>query len=84
VAPDPAILRTNILAVAQVTAALVPRMVERRRGGVLNIGSDAGLTVLPNAAVYVGSKHFVARFSEAMRADLSGTGVTVTQYAQVR
>jgi short-subunit dehydrogenase len=73
------ILRTNIFAVAQLTAALTPGMVERRRGGVLNIGSGAGLTILANAAAYVGSKHFVAGFSEALRADLSGTGVTVTQ-----
>jgi short-subunit dehydrogenase len=54
-------------------------MVERRRGGVLNIESGAGLTVLPNAAAYVGRKHFVAKFSEALRADLSGPDVTVTQ-----
>ena len=73
------LLRTNIFALAQLTSALVPGMVERRRGGVLNIGSGAGLTVVPNAAMYVGSKHFVAGFSEALRADLSGTGVTVTQ-----
>lgn len=73
------ILRTNISAVAQLTSALVPGMVERRRGGVLNIGSGAGLTVLPNAAAYTGSKHFVNGFSEALRADLAGTGVTVTQ-----
>ena len=73
------LLRTNIFAVAQLTSALVPGMVERRRGGVLNIGSGAGLTVVPNAATYVGSKHFVAGFSEALRADLSGTGVAVTQ-----
>lgn len=73
------LLRTNVLAVAQLTLAFVPGMVQRRRGGVLNIGSGAGLTVLPNAAAYVGSKHFVAGFSEALRADLTGTGVTVTQ-----
>jgi uncharacterized protein len=73
------ILRTNIFAVAQLSSALVPGMVKRGRGGVLNIGSGAGLTVLPNAAVYVASKHFVAGFSEALRADLAGTGVTVTQ-----
>jgi uncharacterized protein len=73
------VLRTNISAVAQLSSALVPGMAERGRGGVLNIGSGAGLTVLPNAAAYVGSKHFVAGFSEALRADLSGTGVTVTQ-----
>jgi uncharacterized protein len=73
------VLRTNVLAVAQLTSALVPGMVERRRGGVLNIGSGAGLTVLPSAAAYVGSKHFVAGFSEALCADLAATGVTVTQ-----
>lgn len=73
------VLRTNIMAVAQLTSALVPRMVDRGRGGVLNIGSGAGLTVMPNTAAYVGSKHFVAGFSEALRADLAGTGVTVTQ-----
>ena len=73
------LLHTNVFAVAQLTSALVSGMVERGRGGVLNIGSGAGLTVLPNAAAYVGSKHFVAGFSEALRADLSGTGVTVTQ-----
>jgi len=73
------VLRTNILAVAQLTSALVPGMVKRGRGGVLNIGSGAGLAVMPNAVAYVGSKHFVAGFSEALRADLAGTGVTVTQ-----
>ncbi|MBV9762838.1 MAG: SDR family oxidoreductase [Acidobacteriaceae bacterium] len=73
------ILLTNVVAVARLTAALAPGMVKRGRGGVLNIGSGAGLTVLPNAAAYVGSKHFVAGFSEALRADLAGTGVTVTQ-----
>ena len=46
---------------------------------MLNIGSGAGLTILPNAAAYVGSKHFINGFSEALRADLAGTGVTVTQ-----
>ena len=73
------VLGTNILAVAQLTSALVPALVKRGYGGVLNIGSGAGLTVMPNAASYVGSKHFVAGFSEALRADLAGTGVVVTQ-----
>lgn len=73
------VVQTNVLAVAQLTWALVPSMVKRGRGGVLNIGSGAGLTVLPNGAAYVGSKHFVAGFTEALRADLAGTGVTVTQ-----
>lgn len=73
------VLRTNILAVAQLTSALVLGMVKRGRGGVINIGSGAGFTVLPCAAGYVGSKHFIAGFSEALRADVAGTGVIVTQ-----
>ncbi len=73
------VLQTNILAVARLTSALVPGMVSRGRGGVINIGSGAGFTVLPSAAGYVGSKHFIAGFSEALRADLAGTGVVVTQ-----
>ncbi len=73
------VLRTNVTAVVQLTAALLPGMVERGHGGVLNIGSGAGLTILPNGAAYVGSKHFINGFSEALRADLAGTGVSVTQ-----
>jgi uncharacterized protein len=72
------VLRTNVLAVAQLTTALVPAMVKRGRGGVLNMGSGAGLTVMP-AAAYSASKHFMDGFSEALRADLTGTGVVVTQ-----
>lgn len=74
-----AVLATNVIAVAQLTAALVPDMVARGRGGVLTIGSGAGLTVLPAAAAYTGSKHFVDGFTTCLRADLAGTGVVVTQ-----
>jgi uncharacterized protein len=73
------VLRTNVLAVAQLTTALVPAMVERGRGGVLNMGSGAGLTVMPASAAYSASKHFTDGYSEALRADLTGTGVVVTQ-----
>ena len=73
------VLHTNVLAVAQLTTALVPAMVDRGRGGVLNMGSGAGLTVMPAAAAYSASKHFMDGFSEALRADLTGTGIVVTQ-----
>jgi short-subunit dehydrogenase len=73
------VLLTNVVAVAHRTALLVPSMVERGRRGVLNIGSGAGLTVMPASAAYCASKHFVDGFSEALRADLAGTGVVVTQ-----
>jgi uncharacterized protein len=74
-----AIVATNVAAVVQLTTSLVPDMVRRGRGGVLNIGSCAGLTVLPAAAAYTASKHFIDGFSEALRADMAGTGVVVTQ-----
>jgi short-subunit dehydrogenase len=73
------VLGTNVLAVVKLTAALVPAMVARARGGVLNIGSGAGLSIMPAGAAYCASKHFVDGFSEALRADLVGTGVVVTQ-----
>jgi short-subunit dehydrogenase len=73
------VLHTNVLAVVQLTAALVPSMVARGRGGVLNIGSGAGLSVMPAGAAYCASKHFIDGFSEALRADLADTGVVVTQ-----
>jgi short-subunit dehydrogenase len=73
------LLHTNVLAVTQLTGLLVPSMVERGRGGVLNVGSGAGLTVMPAAAAYSASKYFINGFSEALRADLTGTGVVVTQ-----
>ncbi|MBO0694036.1 MAG: SDR family NAD(P)-dependent oxidoreductase, partial [Acidimicrobiaceae bacterium] len=73
------LLYTNVIGLAQLTSAFVPSMVERGKGGVLNIGSGAGLTVMPAAAAYSASKHFVDGFSEALRADLADTGVSVTQ-----
>lgn len=73
------VLRTNVIAIAQLTDALLPGMVSRGRGGVLNVGSGAGLAVMPAAAAYTGSKHFIDGFSEALRADVAGTGVVVTQ-----
>ncbi len=73
------VLYTNVIGLAHLTSAFVPGMVERGRGGVVNIGSGAGLTVMPASAAYSASKHFVDGFSEALRADLAGTGVAVTQ-----
>ena len=73
------ILEVDVRAVAEVTHRLVPPMVERARGGVLNIGSGAGLHLMPGATAYVAAKHFIDGFSEALRLDLVGTGVRVTQ-----
>ncbi|MBA3555857.1 MAG: SDR family NAD(P)-dependent oxidoreductase, partial [Gemmatimonadales bacterium] len=49
------------------------------RGGILNIGSGAGLALMPAAAAYVGTKHFLHGFTEVLRLDLTGTGVVVTE-----
>ena len=69
----------NVTSLVALTHACVKGMVERGRGGILNVSSGAGLTLMPGFAAYVGTKHFVTGFSEALRCDLAGTGVTVTQ-----
>ena len=74
-----AMLDLNVTSLVALTQACVGPMVARGRGGILNISSGAGLTLMPGFAAYVGTKHFVTGFSEALRCDLSGTGVTVTQ-----
>ncbi len=68
----------NVVAVTALTHALVPGMVARGRGGVLNIGSGFGLTVMPGYAAYAATKHYVTGLSEGLRMELAGTGVAVT------
>lgn len=72
-------LRVNVLALTWLTTALLPGMVQRGRGGVINISSGFGLTWMPAVAAYAGSKAYVNFFSEALRTELRGTGVFVTQ-----
>lgn len=72
-------IRLNCESLMVLTRRLLPAMVERRSGGVLNVSSGFGLAFLPGMAAYIGSKHFVTGFTEALRAELRGTGVVVTQ-----
>jgi short-subunit dehydrogenase len=72
-------IRVNVIAIALLTRRLVPGMVMRHRGGILNISSGAGVALLPGEATYVGTKHFVTGFTETLRAELAETGVVVTQ-----
>ncbi len=72
------IVQVNIATLVALTGWLLPGMVEGRRGGILNVGSVAGFFPGPNMAVYYASKAFVLSFSEALRVELRGTGVTVT------
>ncbi|MCC6646261.1 MAG: SDR family oxidoreductase [Polyangiaceae bacterium] len=72
-------LRLNIDALLYLTHRVLGGMVARRRGGVLNVSSGAGMAFFPGFAAYIGTKHFVTGFTEALRLDLSGTGVVVSQ-----
>lgn len=69
---------TNVTGVLHVTRALLPGMVERDRGHIVNFGSTAGTYPYPGGHVYGASKAFVKQFSLNLRADLIGTGVRVT------
>lgn len=68
----------NALALMEFTRAVLPGMVDRGAGAVLNIASIAGFQPLPFMAVYSASKAFVLTFSEAVQEELHGTGVSVT------
>lgn len=74
-------IAVNIAAVVQLTQRLVVGMVERGHGGVLNVGSVLGHLYQPGVATYAGSKHFVAGFTDALRAEVASAGVVVTELA---
>jgi 3-hydroxy acid dehydrogenase/malonic semialdehyde reductase len=69
---------TNIKGVMYCTHALLPGMVKRNRGHIVNIGSVAGEFPYPGGNVYGATKAFVHQFSLNLRADLIGTAVRVT------
>jgi 3-hydroxy acid dehydrogenase/malonic semialdehyde reductase len=69
---------TNIKGLMAVTRAVLPGMVARDRGHVINIGSTAGNWPYLGGNVYGGTKAFVHQFSLNLRADLQGTHVRVT------
>ena len=69
---------TNCKGLAYVTRAILPGMVARRRGHVINLGSVAGTYPYPGGNAYAGTKAFVHQFSIALRSDVHGTGVRVT------
>lgn len=72
---------TNIKGLLYVTRQIVPMMVKRRRGHIINIGSIAGKEVYPNGNVYCGSKFAVDAITKGMRIDLLPYGIKVTQVA---
>ena len=77
------LVRLNVLALHDLTVAAVGALVRRATGGgpsgaVLNVSSITAFQPLPGVASYAASKAFVQSFSEAVNAELSGTGVTLT------
>ena len=67
----------NMVALTSLTRHLVPQMIARKRGGILNVSSSAGFLPIPGFAVYAATKAYVTSFSEALRTELRGTGVSV-------
>lgn len=71
-------IAVNIAAATRLTRELLPGMLERRRGGVLNVASTAAFQPGPLMSVYYASKAYVLSFSEALWEETRGSGVTVT------
>jgi uncharacterized protein len=71
-------VQVNVTAVMHLTRLLLPAMIQRRHGGILNVASTAGFVPGPGMAVYYATKAFVLSFSEALAEELAGTGVTAT------
>ncbi len=69
---------TNVKGLLYVSRAVIPGMVKRNTGHVINIGSIAGHEVYPKGNVYCASKHAVDAITKGMRLDLNGTKVKVT------
>lgn len=71
-------IETNITGVLRVTRAVLPSMVARDAGHIINIGSTAGNWPYPGGNTYGATKAFIQNFSQALRADLLGKHVRVT------
>ena len=72
------IIQVNIAALTFLTRQLLPSMIARKRGAILNVSSSAGFLPIPGMAVYAATKAYVNSFTEALRAELHNSGVTVT------
>ena len=71
-------LQVNITALTELTGLFLPGMIQRKRGGILNVGSVAGFQPGPGMTVYYATKAFVLSFTEALAEELPGTGLTVS------
>ena len=73
-----AMIDTNVKGLLYVTKAILPQMITRNAGHIINIGSIAGHTVYPKGAVYCASKHAVKALSDGLRMDLFGMKIRVS------
>jgi len=74
-------VRVLVEAVVYLARVFSPGMVERGRGGILNVASTAGMQPMPYSAGYSAAKAYVLTFSEALHQEMRGHGVTVTALA---
>src|SRR5215510_6158039 len=71
-------VEANVAALTRLTALLLPAMLQRRRGGILNVASTAAFQPGPNSAVYYATKAYVLSFTEALAEEVRGSGVRVS------
>lgn len=88
-----AMIDINVKGLLYVSKAIIPQMIERKSGHIINIGSIAGKEVYPNGNVYCASKHAVDALNQSMRMDLNPYGIRVgaihpgmveTEFSEVR
>ena len=72
------ILAVNIVALTRLTHLLLPAMITRKRGAILNVSSIAGFIPIRKMATYAASKAYVTSFSEAIQGEVRKAGITVT------
>jgi uncharacterized protein len=72
------VIEVDVAAVVDLCCRFLPGMVDRRRGAVLNVASLGGFGPLPGQASYGAAKAFVLSYTEALRGELRGSGVTAT------
>ena len=71
-------IQLNVATVAELTHLLLPPMIERREGRILNVASVAAFQAVPYLSLYAATKGFVLSLTEGLAEELKGTGVTVT------
>jgi short-subunit dehydrogenase len=76
-APQLDMIRLHVIASVCLTRAALPGMIARRRGAIVNVSSIAGMTPIPGSATYSATKAYLNFFSQALQAELQGTGVKI-------